>query len=47
MNLRFQLQPTTDFAVISIWSLLIGIVASILCVVISSRCPLQPSWSLL
>ena len=42
MNLNVQLQPTTVFAVISIRVLFIGIVTSVLCVLISSRRPLQP-----
>ena len=44
MNLNVQLQPTTVLAVISIRVLLIGIVTSVLCVLISSRRPLQPSF---
>ena len=45
MNLNVQLQPTTVFAIVSIFQvLLIGIVTSVLCVLISSRRPFQPSF---
>ena len=41
------MEPSWISAFISIWSHSIGIVTSVLFVVISSCCPLQPSWSLL